>query len=91
MTKAVGITRSYLLEFCYWFWVPLLGWDIFPHSVSLIASYQREHYKLDWHRFNLKQRLKNKPFLSALDFEKQSSTGDDDWWETCVEVGHGGE
>ncbi|XP_038196269.1 ankyrin repeat and zinc finger domain-containing protein 1 isoform X3 [Arvicola amphibius] len=37
---------------------------------------QREHYKLDWHRFNLKQRLKNKPALSALDFEKQSSTGD---------------
>ncbi|KAM9664545.1 tRNA endonuclease ANKZF1 isoform 4-T4 [Trichechus inunguis] len=37
---------------------------------------QREHYKLDWHRFNLKQRLKEKPLLSALDFEKQSSTGD---------------
>lgn len=37
---------------------------------------QREHYKLDWHRFNLKQRLQNKPLLSALDFEKQSSTGD---------------
>lgn len=37
---------------------------------------QREHYKLDWHRFNLKQRLKEKPRLSALDFEKQSSTGD---------------
>uniref|UniRef100_A0A8D2D657 tRNA endonuclease ANKZF1 n=1 Tax=Sciurus vulgaris TaxID=55149 RepID=A0A8D2D657_SCIVU len=37
---------------------------------------QREHYKLDWHRFNLKQRLKNKPLLTALDFEKQSSTGD---------------
>ncbi|XP_037011358.2 ankyrin repeat and zinc finger domain-containing protein 1 isoform X2 [Artibeus jamaicensis] len=37
---------------------------------------QREHYKLDWHRFNLKQRLKNKPLLSALDFEKQSSAGD---------------
>ncbi|XP_051010023.1 ankyrin repeat and zinc finger domain-containing protein 1 isoform X1 [Acomys russatus] len=37
---------------------------------------QREHYKLDWHRFNLKQRLKNKPLLSASDFEKQSSTGD---------------
>ncbi|XP_063646322.1 tRNA endonuclease ANKZF1 isoform X4 [Pan troglodytes] len=36
----------------------------------------REHYKLDWHRFNLKQRLKDKPLLSALDFEKQSSTGD---------------
>ncbi|XP_012886102.1 PREDICTED: ankyrin repeat and zinc finger domain-containing protein 1 [Dipodomys ordii] len=37
---------------------------------------QREHYKLDWHRFNIKQRLKNKSLLSALDFEKQSSTGD---------------
>ncbi|XP_058521018.1 tRNA endonuclease ANKZF1 isoform X2 [Ochotona princeps] len=37
---------------------------------------QREHYKLDWHRFNLKQRLRNKPVLSALDFEKWSSTGD---------------
>ncbi|XP_037705658.1 ankyrin repeat and zinc finger domain-containing protein 1 isoform X2 [Choloepus didactylus] len=37
---------------------------------------QREHYKLDWHRFNLKQRLKNRPPLSALDFEKQSSGGD---------------
>ncbi|XP_057599874.1 ankyrin repeat and zinc finger domain-containing protein 1 isoform X2 [Hippopotamus amphibius kiboko] len=37
---------------------------------------QREHYKLDWHRFNLKQRLRDKPLLSALDFEKQSSTGD---------------
>uniref|UniRef100_A0A0N8ETG3 tRNA endonuclease ANKZF1 n=1 Tax=Heterocephalus glaber TaxID=10181 RepID=A0A0N8ETG3_HETGA len=37
---------------------------------------QREHYKLDWHRFNLKQRLKDKPLLSALDFEKQSCTGE---------------
>ncbi|XP_066201870.1 tRNA endonuclease ANKZF1 [Saccopteryx leptura] len=37
---------------------------------------QREHYKLDWHRFNIKQRLKDKPLLSALDFEKRSSTGD---------------
>ncbi|KAK1336660.1 hypothetical protein QTO34_002694 [Cnephaeus nilssonii] len=46
---------------------------------------QREHYKLDWHRFNLKQRLKDKPLLSALDFEKQSSTGDV-WWETFVGV-----
>ena len=51
---------------------------------SLFALYQREHYKLDWHRFNLKQRLKDKPLLSALDFEKQSSTGDD-WWESMCE------
>ncbi|XP_045150673.1 ankyrin repeat and zinc finger domain-containing protein 1 [Echinops telfairi] len=37
---------------------------------------QREHYKLDWHRFNLKQRLRDKPMVSAQDFEKQSSAGD---------------
>ena len=43
---------------------------------------------LDWHQFNLKQHLKDKPLLSALDFEKQSSTGDD-CWETCVGIGHG--
>ncbi|KAH0513475.1 Ankyrin repeat and zinc finger domain-containing protein 1 [Microtus ochrogaster] len=46
------------------------------HLLLPFSSHQREHYKLDWHRFNLKQRLKNKPVLSALDFEKQSSTGD---------------
>ncbi|XP_033620539.1 ankyrin repeat and zinc finger domain-containing protein 1 isoform X2 [Fukomys damarensis] len=37
---------------------------------------QREHYKLDWHRFNLKQHLKSRPLLSALDFEKRSCTGE---------------
>ncbi|XP_036614079.1 ankyrin repeat and zinc finger domain-containing protein 1 [Trichosurus vulpecula] len=37
---------------------------------------QREHYTLDWHRFNLKQRLKGQPPLSAPEFEKQSSSGD---------------
>ncbi|XP_054441609.1 tRNA endonuclease ANKZF1 isoform X2 [Pteronotus mesoamericanus] len=69
--------HTYFLEFCYWSSVHKRpGWGIFPHSASLIDSYQREHYKLDWHRFNLKQRLKDKPLLSALDFEKQSSTGD---------------
>lgn len=57
-----------------------------PASVSLLSLNGeaplirglslREHYKLDWHRFNLKQRLKNKPLLSASDFEQQSSTGD---------------
>ncbi|KAG8520884.1 Ankyrin repeat and zinc finger domain-containing protein 1 [Galemys pyrenaicus] len=52
------------------------GRGIFPHPASLFAFHQREHYKLDWHRFNLKQRLKDKPLLSALDFERQSSTGD---------------
>lgn len=87
MNKAVDVTQS---------WSPVTGlgyhkrpgWGIFPQSASLIDSYQREHYKLDWHRFNLKQRLKDKPLLSAQDFEKQSSTGDV-WWETFVGL-HGG-
>ncbi|XP_049985510.1 tRNA endonuclease ANKZF1 isoform X2 [Alexandromys fortis] len=65
---------------------PAPGAALAPASVSLLDLSSeallvrdlslREHYKLDWHRFNLKQRLKNKPVLSALDFEKQSSTGD---------------
>ncbi|XP_044526703.1 ankyrin repeat and zinc finger domain-containing protein 1 isoform X2 [Gracilinanus agilis] len=37
---------------------------------------QREHYRLDWHRFNLKQRLKGQPSLSVHEFEKQSCSGD---------------
>uniref|UniRef100_F6T6P3 tRNA endonuclease ANKZF1 n=1 Tax=Monodelphis domestica TaxID=13616 RepID=F6T6P3_MONDO len=37
---------------------------------------QREHYRLDWHRFNLKQRLKGQLSLSAHEFEKQSCSGD---------------
>ncbi|XP_020858381.1 tRNA endonuclease ANKZF1 isoform X2 [Phascolarctos cinereus] len=37
---------------------------------------QREHYTSDWHRFNLKQRLKGQPPLSAHEFEKQSCSGD---------------
>lgn len=91
MNKAVGVTQLYC-------WSPVTGlgypkrpgWAICPHSASLIDSYQREHYKLDWHRFNLKQRLKDKPLLSALDFEKQSSTGDVCWETLGVGVEHGG-
>ena len=77
MSKAVGV-----IQHTSWSSVTGDGYHkgpevgIFPHSASPFASYQREHYKLDWHRFNLKQRLKDKPLLSALDFEKQSSTGD---------------
>ncbi|XP_074047414.1 tRNA endonuclease ANKZF1 [Macrotis lagotis] len=37
---------------------------------------QREHYRLDWHRFNLKQRLRARPALSAPEFEKRSRAGD---------------
>ncbi|XP_068960578.1 tRNA endonuclease ANKZF1 [Petaurus breviceps papuanus] len=37
---------------------------------------QREHYTLDRHRFNLKQRLRGQPALSAQEFEQQSCSGD---------------
>ncbi|XP_074154793.1 tRNA endonuclease ANKZF1 isoform X2 [Sminthopsis crassicaudata] len=37
---------------------------------------QREHYRSDWHRFNLKQRLRGRPPLAAHEFEKQSCSGD---------------
>ncbi|XP_078375747.1 LOW QUALITY PROTEIN: tRNA endonuclease ANKZF1-like [Oculina patagonica] len=34
---------------------------------------QREHFKLDWHRFNLKQKLLDKPILSEDAFEETIS------------------
>lgn len=37
---------------------------------------QVEHYKLDWHRFNLKQRVAGCQPMSADEFERKSSTGD---------------
>ncbi|XP_072541431.1 tRNA endonuclease ANKZF1 isoform X2 [Salminus brasiliensis] len=37
---------------------------------------QTEHYKLDWHRFNLRQRLAGRTALSVEEFEKKTGTGD---------------
>ncbi|KAK9969585.1 hypothetical protein ABG768_027746 [Culter alburnus] len=37
---------------------------------------QMEHYKLDWHRFNLRQRLEGKSAVTVEEFEKKSGTGD---------------
>ncbi|KAL7865162.1 hypothetical protein SRHO_G00104090 [Serrasalmus rhombeus] len=37
---------------------------------------QMEHYKLDWHRFNLRQRLAGRPSLSVEEFEKKTGAGD---------------
>lgn len=31
---------------------------------------QRDHFKLDWHRFNIKQRLMGKSTVSEEDFEE---------------------
>ncbi|CAG09306.1 unnamed protein product [Tetraodon nigroviridis] len=37
---------------------------------------QMEHYKLDWHRFNLKQKLLGASPVSAEEFEKKTGAGD---------------
>ncbi|XP_008297369.1 ankyrin repeat and zinc finger domain-containing protein 1 isoform X2 [Stegastes partitus] len=37
---------------------------------------QTEHYKLDWHRFNLRQKMAGLPPLTAEEFEKKTGAGD---------------
>ncbi|XP_039350743.1 ankyrin repeat and zinc finger domain-containing protein 1 isoform X1 [Mauremys reevesii] len=37
---------------------------------------QTEHYRLDWHRFNLKQRLLGRRALAAEEFEEKTCAGD---------------
>ncbi|EMP27430.1 Ankyrin repeat and zinc finger domain-containing protein 1 [Chelonia mydas] len=37
---------------------------------------QTEHYRLDWHRFNLKQRLLGRRALAAEEFEEKTHAGD---------------
>ncbi|KAM9709316.1 tRNA endonuclease ANKZF1 isoform 1-T1 [Menidia menidia] len=37
---------------------------------------QREHYKLDWHRFNLRRKMKGLPPLQAEEFERKTGAGD---------------
>ncbi|KAM9343342.1 tRNA endonuclease ANKZF1 isoform 2-T2 [Pholidichthys leucotaenia] len=37
---------------------------------------QREHYKLDWHRFNLRQKMAGQPPLLAEEFERKTGAGD---------------
>ncbi|XP_037542327.1 ankyrin repeat and zinc finger domain-containing protein 1 [Nematolebias whitei] len=37
---------------------------------------QREHYKLDWHRFNLRQKMAGLTPLTAEEFEKKTGAGD---------------
>ncbi|CAJ1079249.1 ankyrin repeat and zinc finger domain-containing protein 1 isoform X2 [Xyrichtys novacula] len=37
---------------------------------------QTEHYKLDWHRFNLRLKMSGLPPLTAEEFEKKTGAGD---------------
>lgn len=42
---------------------------------SAPVFYQMEHYKLDWHRFNLRQRLEGRSVVTVEEFEKKTGTG----------------
>lgn len=44
---------------------------------SYIFAPQTEHYRLDWHRFNLKQRLLGRRPLPAEVFEEKTCTGEE--------------
>lgn len=46
-----------------------------PAGTDLFAP-QVEHYHLDWHRFNLKQRLLGRQTLPAEEFEERTRTGE---------------
>ncbi|KAM8749364.1 tRNA endonuclease ANKZF1 isoform 1-T2 [Acanthopagrus schlegelii] len=37
---------------------------------------QMEHYKLDWHRFNLRQKMSGTPPVTAEEFERKTGAGD---------------
>ncbi|XP_050975240.1 ankyrin repeat and zinc finger domain-containing protein 1 isoform X2 [Labeo rohita] len=37
---------------------------------------QMEHYKLDWHRFNLRKRLEGRSAVTVEEFEKKTGAGD---------------
>ncbi|XP_070693907.1 tRNA endonuclease ANKZF1 [Pempheris klunzingeri] len=37
---------------------------------------QMEHYKLDWHRFNLRQKMSGAPPVTAEEFERKTGAGD---------------
>lgn len=39
------------------------------------AQSQREHYKLDWHRYNLKQSLLSKQPLKEEEFNEKTNNG----------------
>ena len=43
------------------------------YSYNIFLTLQRDHFKLDWHRFNLKQKLLDKPILSEDAFEETIS------------------
>lgn len=54
----------------------LVGVEHWDPASSLFPS-QTEHYRLDWHRFNLKQRLQGRRALTVEEFEEKSRAGEE--------------
>lgn len=46
-------------------------------KTSLSFKYQMEHYKLDWHRFNLRLKMSALPPVTVEEFERKTGTGED--------------
>lgn len=42
----------------------------------LFFPFQMEHYKLDWHRFNLRHKMSGLPPVTAEEFERKTGTGE---------------
>lgn len=40
------------------------------------SRFQMEHYKLDWHRFNLRQKMAALPPVTAEEFERKTCAGE---------------
>ncbi|KAF0026502.1 hypothetical protein F2P81_021239 [Scophthalmus maximus] len=50
--------------------------DVMKTVPPLVSIFQTEHYKLDWHRFNLRQKLAGLPPVTVEEFEKRTGAGD---------------
>ncbi|XP_023256986.1 ankyrin repeat and zinc finger domain-containing protein 1 isoform X2 [Seriola lalandi dorsalis] len=48
-------------------------WSAQPADAPLLIM---EHYKLDWHRFNLRQKIAGLPPVTVEEFEKKTGAGD---------------
>lgn len=46
------------------------------HVIFRDVQVQREHYRLDWHRFNLKQSLQSKQPVTEDEFIKKTENGE---------------
>lgn len=40
-------------------------------------TFQMEHYKLDWHRFNLRQKMTGLPPVTVEEFERKTGAGEE--------------